>query len=205
VVAATLHTDAEPSSGYFTHDEIETSRLRMRMFRPADLDAMSEITRDAEVMRYIGHGRPLTREETRDNLANIVAAFRRRGFGRWALELKETGALVGYCGLSRGNEEVGVEVAYMLARGAWGRGLVLEAGRASLRYGFERLGVGSIAGLTMQDNWRSRRVLERLGMAFVRDAHFYGFDCVHYSVSREDWRDDNALYRVSPSKPFQSP
>lgn len=204
MVAATLHTDAEPASGYFTHDEVETSRLRMRMFRPGDLDAMSEITRDAEVMRYIGHGRPLTREETRDNLANIVAAFRRRGFGRWALELKETGALVGYCGLSRGNEEVGVEVAYMLARGVWGQGLVLEAARASLRYGFERLGVGSIAGLTMQDNWRSRRVLERLGMGFVRDAHFYGFDCVQYSVSRDEWREDNSLYRVSASKPFQS-
>ncbi len=199
MAAATLHTDAETSPGHFTHDEVETARLRLRMFRPGDLDAMSEITRDAEVMRYIGHGRPLTREETRANLSNIVAAFRRRGFGRWALELKETGALVGYCGLSAGNEEVGVEVAYMLGRGAWGRGLALEAGRASLRYGFERLGVGSIAGLTMSDNRRSRLVLERLGMSFVRDAHFYGFDCVHYSVSRDDWRADNSLYRVTQS------
>lgn len=197
MVAATLHTDAGPSAAHFTHDEVETSRLRLRMFRPEDLDAMSEITRDPEVMRFIGHGRPLTRDETRDNLANIVAAFRRRGFGRWALELKETGELVGYCGLSAGNQEVGVEVAYMLARGAWGRGLAVEAGRASLRYGFERLGVASIAGLTMQDNRRSRRVLERLGMTFVRDAHFYGFDCVHYAVAREDWTDGGSLYRVA--------
>src|SRR5687768_14419350 len=151
------------------------------MFRPKDLDAMSEITRDPEVMRYIGYGGLLTRDETRDNLSSIVSAFHRRGFGRWALELKETGALIGYCGLSSGNEEVGVELAYMLARGAWGRGLALEAGRASLRYGFERLGQKSIAGLTMQDNRRSRRVLERLGMSFVRDAHFHGFDCVHYA------------------------
>jgi RimJ/RimL family protein N-acetyltransferase len=196
-MAATLHTDAVPSAGNFTHDEVETSRLRLRMFRPEDLDALSGITRDPEVMRYIGHGRPLTREETRENLSNIIAAFRRRGFGRWALELKETGALVGYCGLSAGNEEVGVELAYMLARGAWGCGLAIEAGRASLRYGFERLGVGSIAGLTMHDNRRSRRVLERLGMSFVRDAHFYGFDCVHYSIPREDWREDDSHYHVT--------
>jgi ribosomal-protein-alanine N-acetyltransferase len=197
VVAATLHTDAEPSSGIFTADRVETSRLRFRMFEPGDLDAMSEITRDPEVMRYIGHGHPLTREETRANLANIVSAFRRRGFGRWALVLKETGALVGYCGLSAGNEEVGVELAYMLARGVWGRGLALEAGRACLRYGFERLGFNSIAGLTLHDNRRSRRVLERLGMTFVRDAHFYGFDCVQYSIPRDDWRDDGALFRVT--------
>jgi RimJ/RimL family protein N-acetyltransferase len=199
VVTATLHTDAGPSPELFTADRVETSRLRFRMFRLEDLDAMCEITRDAEVMRYIGHGRTLTREETRDNLSRIVSAFQRRGFGRWALELKETGALLGYCGLSLGNEEVGVELAYMLSRGVWGRGLALEAGRASLRYGFERLGLGAIAGLTMQDNQRSRRVLERLGMSFVRDAHFYGFDCVHYAVAREDWRDDGSLYRVTIS------
>jgi ribosomal-protein-alanine N-acetyltransferase len=196
MVSATLHTDAGPSAGHFIADEVETSRLRLRMFEPDDLDAMSEITRDPEVMRYIGHGHPLTREETHANLANIVAAFRRRGFGRWALVLKETGALVGYCGLSNGNEEVGVELAYMLARGGWGQGLALEAGRACLRYGFERLGLQAVAGLTMHDNRRSRRVLERLGMSFVRDAHYYGFDCVQYSIARDDWRDDGSLYRV---------
>ena len=197
MVAATLHTDDAPAAaGHFTADEVETARLRLRMFRPDDLDAMSEITRDPEVMRYIGHGRPLTREETRANLENIVARFRQRGFGRWALELKETGAVVGYCGLSAGNAEVGVELAYMLGRGAWGRGLALEAGRASLRYAFERLGVGAVAGLTMQDNRRSRRVLERLGMTLLGDAHFFGFDCVHYTVARADWRDDGAPFRV---------
>jgi RimJ/RimL family protein N-acetyltransferase len=195
VVAATLHTDAGPA-GLFAADRVETPRLRLRMFEPGDLDAMSDITSDPEVMRYIGYGHPLTREETRSNLSSIVAAFRRRGFGRWALELRETGGLIGYCGLSAGNQEVGVELAYMLARGAWGRGLALEAGRASLRYGFEKLGLNSVAGLTLCDNMRSRRVLERLGMSFVRDAHFYGFDCVQYAVSRDDWRDDGSLYRV---------
>jgi ribosomal-protein-alanine N-acetyltransferase len=168
------------------------------MFRPEDLDAMWAITRDPEVMRYIGQGVPLSRDETEANLVNIVSAFRRRGFGRWALEKKAGGALVGYCGLSLGNKEVGVELAYMLARTEWGTGLATEAGRACLRYGFERLGVEAIAGLTMRDNHRSRRVLERVGMKFLRDARFYGFDCAHYAVARRDWRDDGAFYRVCP-------
>ncbi|HEX8723585.1 MAG TPA: GNAT family N-acetyltransferase [Pyrinomonadaceae bacterium] len=194
-MAPTLHTDAgaQPPSAA---DQLETARLRLRMFRPEDLDAMSEITRDPEVMRFIGHGHPMTREETRANLETILAAFRRRGFGRWALELKETGGLVGYCGLSGGHGGAGVELAYMLARGAWGRGLAQEAGRACLRYGFERLGLDAIAGLTFKDNLRSRRVLERLGMTFVGDAHYYGFDCVHYQVARADWRADGSPYRV---------
>ena len=196
MVAATLHTDARAERP-FAADVVETARLRLRMFRPEDLDPLCEITRDPEVMRYIGHGRPLTRDETHANLSSIVSAFRRRGFGRWALESRETGALAGYCGLSLGNEELGVELAYMLARGEWGRGLAHEAGRASLRYGFEKLGLRAIAGLTLRDNRRSRRVLERLGMSFVREAHFYGFDCVQYTVSREDWRDDGSPYRVA--------
>src|SRR5215213_1619176 len=139
----------------------------MRLFTPDDIDRMCEITRDPEVMRYIGYGHPLSREETLTNLNKIMNGFRRRGYGRWALERRDTGALVGYCGLSSGNPDVGIELAYMLAREEWGRGLALEAGRAALRYGFETLGVESIAGLTLHGNLRSRKVLERLGMKFV--------------------------------------
>ena len=200
MATATLHTDAASPAELFTADVVETSRLRLRMFRPDDLDAMCAITRDPEVMRYIGHGQTLAREETRDNLERIVAGFRRRGYGRWALELKQTGDMIGYCGLSLGAEAAGVELAYMLARGAWGCGLALEAGRACLRYGFERLKLPTIAGLTLHDNRRSRGVLERLGMRFVRDAHFYGFDCVHYLIAREDWRADGSFYHVKNGK-----
>jgi RimJ/RimL family protein N-acetyltransferase len=197
VVAALLLTDADARPGpRFTADRIETARLRLRMFEPADLDSLCEMTSDPEVMRFIGHGQILTREETRSNLESIIAAFRRRGFGRWALESKATGRLVGYCGLSLGEEEVGVELAYLLARAEWGRGLALEAGRACVRYAFERLGLRSVAGLTLHDNSRSRRVLERLGMSLVGDAHFYGFDCVHYLLARADWRADGSFYRV---------
>jgi ribosomal-protein-alanine N-acetyltransferase len=195
VVAVRLHTDAGPSAP-FAADRVETARLRLRQFTPEDLDALCEITRDPEVMRYIGPGLPLSREETAANLGNLISAFSRRGFGRWALEKKAGGQLIGYCGLSLGLEEVGVEVAYMLARAEWGTGLATEAGRACLRYGFERLGLESIAGLTMHDNRKSRRVLERLGMKYVRAARFHGFDCAWYSVARRDWRDDGSFYRV---------
>jgi len=195
VPAATLHTDA-PEIGAPVADELETARLRLRLFTPADLDRMCEVTHDPEVMRYIGYGHPLTREETQTNLDMIMNGFRRRGYGRWALERRDTGALIGYCGLSSGNPEVGIELAYMLAREEWGKGLALEAGRASLRYGFETLGVDSIAGLTLHVNRRSRAALERLGMRFVRDANYYDFACVHYAIARADWRNDDSYYRV---------
>jgi ribosomal-protein-alanine N-acetyltransferase len=195
VVAALLDVQA-PEVGAFVADGIETARLRMRLFTPADFDRMCEITRDPEVMRYIGHGHPFSREETLKNLGTIMNAFRRRGYGRWALERRDTGALVGYCGLSSGNPAVGLEVAYMLAREEWGQGFALEGARAALRYGFEKLGADSIAGIALRGNARSCRVLERLGMSFVRDAYYYEFPCVHYAIARADWRKADSSYRV---------
>lgn len=196
-MSAILDTHADTASAAHTAVEgIETARLRLRMFDWDDLDALSCIAKDADVMRFIGCGRPLTREETHANLASIISAFRRRGFGRWAVIWKETGTLAGYCGLSHGDAAVGVELAYMLARGEWGKGLATEAARACLRYGFERLNFGAISALTRPENLRSRRVMERLRMRFVRAGHHYGYNCVCYRISRNEWRDDGSEYRI---------
>ena len=128
--------------------ELETARLRLRAFTLEDLDGLWRIASDPEVMRYIGIGVPFTREETLFNLSNIVRAFHRRGYGRWALEKKDGGGLIGYCGLAHGCEEIGVELVYLLAREEWGKGIVTEAASATLRYGFETLGFDSIAAVT---------------------------------------------------------
>src|SRR5436309_3395286 len=93
----------EEESGRLAGDRLETTRLMLRAFAPADVDDLYRITRDPEVMRHIGDGHPLTHAETARNLTAIISAFHRRGFGRWALVLKESGALAGYCGLSMGN------------------------------------------------------------------------------------------------------
>jgi ribosomal-protein-alanine N-acetyltransferase len=177
--------------------EVETARLRLRPFTLEDIDGLWRIASDPEVMRYIGDGVPFTREETLSNLTNIVNVSERRGYGRWALEKKEGGGLIGYCGLACGSEEVGVELVYLLARAEWGKGIVNEAAWASLRYGFESLGFDSIAAVTRPDNWPSRRVMERLGMKFERAAFYHGYSCVCYRLAREDCSPpDGAIYRV---------
>lgn len=177
--------------------ELETARLRLRQFAASDLDAFAAITGDAEVMTYIGHGGPISREETADSLSRIMEAFRRRGFGKWALFEKSGGRLVGYCGLASGFVDVGVELAYMLAKDRWGRGLVAEASKACLRFGFEELGLASIAALTKAGNARSRRVLERLGMTFVKNGSYHGYECVQYAIRRGDFDAASDYYRLT--------
>ena|SRR6201986_3717825 len=179
------------------HAEVETARLRLRVFTNEDLDGLWRIASDPVVMRHIGDGVPFTRDLTQENLTGIISAFERRGWGRWALEKKDGGGLIGYCGLAHGCDDVGVEVVSLLAREEWGKGIATEAAWAALRYGFETLGFNSIAALTRPDNWRSRRVMERLGMSFERDASYFGYNCVCYRLARQDWRPpEGAIYRV---------
>ena len=175
-------------------DTIETARVRLRPFTLSDLDGLSRITADPEVMRYIADGRPLTRDETEANLRSIIETFRRRGHGRWAMVEKAGGRLLGYCGLAHPAQSPGIELVYMLDRHAWGRGLATEAGRACLRYGFEELHLETVYALTMPGNQRSRRVLERVGMKFLRDDYYYGYACVCYAIGRREWRPDSSLY-----------
>lgn len=196
MVASLPQTDRHARAGS-AHDEVETARLRLRAFDFGDADGLWRIASDPEVMRHIGDGHPLTLEETRRSLARIVSAFERRGYGRWAVERKDCGRLIGYCGLACGSEEIGVELVYLFARDQWGKGLASEAAAASLRYGFESLGLDSIAAVTRPDNWPSRRVMERLGMKFQRRTVYRGYSCVCYLLRREDWRPpEGAVYRL---------
>lgn len=183
---------------------IETARLRLRPFKPSDLDGLSRITADPEVMRYIAGRRPITRDETETNLRNIIETFWRRGHGRWAMVEKAGGRLLGYCGLAHPAESPGIELVYMLAREAWGRGVATEAAAACLRYGFEELRLETVYALTMPDNERSRRVLDRVGMRFLRDDCYYGYDCVCYAIERRDWRPDSSLYLLRRAEPGAS-
>lgn len=195
-MAAELHQDFKECPGRAVVDVLETARVRLRLFRNDDLDELSRITRDPDVMRHIGSGSPLTRQETEYNLVRIIESFLRRGFGRWAVEKKETGTLIGYCGLSYGHEEIGMELAYLFAREEWGKGLATEAAAACMRYGFEHLGLGKISALTRHENSRSRRVMERIGMRFLREGHYYGYSCVCYAIEREEWQPDDSMYRI---------
>lgn len=193
-MAATLTEPYTALPGSLQFDELETARLRFRIFRPDDLDALCAIAADPDVMRYIGEGHPLTREETLQNLTNIIDTFHRRGFGRWALADKSDGSLIGYGGFAFKSEATGMEIVYMLARSHWGRGLALEVGRACLRYCFEEMGVDSISGCTRPGNIRSRRVLERLGFRFASEGTYFGYSSVQYVMKRDMWTPDDSFY-----------
>jgi len=66
--------------------------------------------------------------------------------------------------------------------------LAIEAGRAALEHGFGPLGLERIVAVTRPEHRASRRVMERLGMAYEADRDAFGMQVVCYALSREDWR-----------------
>ena len=150
---------------------LETSRLVLRRFVPADLDSLYALYRDPEMRRYYPDG-TLTYEQTREELEWFLNGHPARPeLGLWATVLKETGAFIGRCGLLPwtidGQDEV--EVAYMIDKVHWGKGLGTEAARAVAAYAFERLGLRRLVCLIERGNEASVKVATRIGMTFEKE------------------------------------
>lgn len=170
--------------------QTETTRLRLRPFTPADFDDLFGLYSDPEVMRYIGHG-VRSREETEQGMARTAGHWSGVGLGMWAVFEKDTGKFVGRCGLQPLAETSEIEVGYALHREFWGRGYATEGALAALRFGFETAGLARIVAIARPENAGSRRVLEKVGMAYERTYPSpYGLhEVVLYGLARDRFRE----------------
>jgi RimJ/RimL family protein N-acetyltransferase len=168
--------------------KIETARLTLRPFTPNDLNDLYEIRSDPEVMRYIGSGKPESIEQVRTVLSKILAHWEQHGFGRWAAIDKESEKLFGWCGLSYLENTEDVEIGYGIAKSYWGKGLTSEAAAAAIKWGFEDLGLDHIVAVAWPDNIVSRRVMDRLGMKYVKMGYHYRAEVVYYAIYREEYQ-----------------
>jgi RimJ/RimL family protein N-acetyltransferase len=166
------------------HEILETERLRLRHFVETDLDSYAPICADAETMRYIGLGMPLSRADAWRSIAMLLGHWQLRGYGMWAVEDKATGAFLGRIGLHYPEAWPVLEVGWLLDRAHWGRGLATEGGRAAMQFGFERLNLSRISSVIHPLNKASIRVAEKLGMKRERTTQVLGIDVVIYSRDR---------------------
>ena len=173
---------------------VETARLLLRMAHPDDLDHLAEMLADAEVMRYVAKGLPITREESETALHSIIRHWTDHGFGRWVVIDKETQGFAGYGGL---RSMMGTpEVVYHLAKAYWGRGLATEIARASLRFGFDEHRFDRIIAVAKPENAASIHVMEKAGMQYEMHTAYYNMDVIQYRILREEFRPDGAPYAL---------
>ena len=165
---------------------LETERLRIRPFDPAaDAEAMYELWGDPEAMQFVRPDRTqLGLEDVRNRLDDAVAR-NRDGWGFWALEEREDGAVVGGAGLfPLAWEGPEIELAYHVVPSRWGRGYATEAGAALLDAAWRETDVDHVVAVAFEDNRASTRVMEKLGMTCEGPSRYREFEVVRYSIPR---------------------
>jgi len=126
-----------------------------------------------------------TAEQTAEYMGRNLEHWARHGFGVWLLRERASGAVAGRA-LLRHLELEGdgvVEVGYSVLAESWGQGLAPEIAAECLRLGRERLGLDSIVAVTLPDNFRSRRVMEKVGMTYQREVEHAGLRHVMYRIT----------------------
>jgi len=150
-----------------TRAPLRTARLLLRGWHAADRPPFARMNADPRVMEHFPA--PLTAPQSDAFMDRIAARLAVDGWGLWAVERVEDGAFLGFAGLAAIPFEAhftpAVEVGWRLRPEAWGHGYATEAGRAALAVAFDRLALAEVVSITSVGNVRSRRVMERLGMA----------------------------------------
>jgi RimJ/RimL family protein N-acetyltransferase len=147
---------------------LETARLRLRRWRESDREPFYRMNSDPRVMEFFPAC--LSREESDALIERAEAHFETHGFGPFAAELRATGEFAGFIGLFIPQFEAYftpcVEIGWRLAAEFWNQGLATEGATEALHLAFGPLGMREIVSFTVPANLRSRRVMEKLGLAY---------------------------------------
>jgi RimJ/RimL family protein N-acetyltransferase len=162
---------------------LQTERLLLREFVVDDAEAFQAFNGDPVVMRYTGEPPSRNVEQLRQQIRDYPD-YRRNGYGRWAVVLKQEDRVVGFNGLKYLPELDEVDLGYRFHRDYWGRGIATESGLAVVAHGFADLGLRRIIGLVMDGNDRSIRVLEKLGMSRDGSVEFCGDVVQRWAIER---------------------
>lgn len=166
---------------------LETERLLLREILVSDAADMYELNSDSEVMQYTGDVYFNSLEETKQFIKNYPD-YRKNGFGRNAVILKETGEFLGWCGLKKLDDGT-IDIGYRFLKRHWNKGFATESARAMIDFGFRNYGLQLIIGNADADNIASVRVFEKLGMKFIKKRAYDGIEnAVLYEINKENWR-----------------
>ena len=174
---------------------LQGRRVLLRGWEPRDAAPFAALNADPIVMEHFPA--PLTRVESDATITRLQTSLEQRGWGGWCLDID--GECAGFVGLAVPTFEAPftpcVEVGWRLAAHAWGKGYATEAARLALDHGFRSVGLAEIVSFTTTANWRSRRVMERLGMRRDVDGDFD-----HPRIASGHPMRPHVLYRLGASE-----
>ena len=175
---------------------IETERLYLRQWRASDFAIFAEMNADLDVMKYFP--KPLS-PKVSDAIANKCSQLiNDKGWGFWAVSLKETDSFIGMVGLNKAHADMPfaptVEIAWRLHKDYWGQGYATEAARASLNFAFDTLGFDEVVAFTAVINEHSQLIMQRIGMSNTQE-NFY-----HPMLDSNHPLAEHVLYKITPEQ-----
>jgi ribosomal-protein-alanine N-acetyltransferase len=148
---------------------LETERLLLRRQQASDIGFLTDLWADPQVTRYLGG--PRDRDWLRSAFEETARTPYAEQYDLWPVVEKETGQVVGHCGLL--DKEVDgrteIELTYIFSPSAWGKGYATEIGQAIKQAAFEKMGVERLIALIEPENEPSERVAIKLGMRLEKE------------------------------------
>ena len=174
---------------------LETKRLVLRQITMADAENLYSFFSDREVMRYYDCEALSSTDEARSLIQRYSDWFEKQSGFRWGITHKtESHSIIGTCGLFGWYKPARIAtLGYELSRAYWRRGIMSEAVRELLVYGYRDLNLNRIRATVVPDNVASARLLERLSFkkeGVFRQAQFLNGkydDLAAYALLREEW------------------
>ena len=167
---------------------LETERLLMTPLTREDLPWLIEMRSPAAVNRFLGGPQLQSADALAKRMDFYRASHEKLGFGFCKFQLKATGELIGTGGLQPLEDTGEIEIGYNFSEKYWRQGFGFECALAWLRYGFEMAGLSRIVAVADPENKGSWRIMEKCGMRYEKTELHYGFDCVYYLITRDEFQ-----------------
>jgi len=166
---------------------IETDRLRLRQLNENDFDNLKAVIGDEETMKY--YPCPYNDEGVNRWLKWNYGCYAKRGFGLWAVELKDEGIFIGDCGITLQNidgDEV-FEIGYHINKKYWRKGYASEAARACKKWFFENTEYNEVYSYMNIENLGSIGVAKANGMSFIKEYYKDNEHLAVYRITKDDY------------------
>lgn len=152
---------------------LETRRLALRTFTPADASFILDLLNQASFIRYIGDKGVRTLDDARRYIQDgPLQSYQRYGFGLYVVEEKQTATPIGMCGLLKRESLEDCDLGYAFLPDYWSQGYATEAAQAVVDYAQYDLGLHRVVAITAVDNEASIKLLNKLGFVFERVVPF---------------------------------
>ena len=164
---------------------LETERLVLRPMLETDFDALLLIFTDLKVMAEFNHD-PFTPEQMSRWLRRNLDHQNQYGYGLFSVILKETGELIGDCGLEQMEDQDAAELGYDFRSDFWNQGYATEAATAVRDYAFDFLKLPHLISLIRVSNLASKRVAEKVGMTLAEEFTRYDIQYWKYFIRNKN-------------------